>query len=119
MKHTISNITPGQAFFVLEGLVNEGRVKPATVQKHVARMPSAIAEMEARLAALRGEPVRSTRGRRSASPVRPEVAKSRALQGQYMGLLRHVSTRDKRRAQSLCARMGRERAVEFLRGLQH
>lgn len=118
----ITSLAPGQAHFVLDKLVREGAVRPQQVERHVRAIPGEIAEMEARLFALQGGPSRGTRrpsrpGLRR--PSNPAVQASRELQGRYMGLLRHAAPSIKARAQALCKRMGRERAVEFLLDHQH
>lgn len=114
MKTSIDNLTLGQAYFALTELVRQGAVRQQQVDRQLSRMPAVVADMEARLAALKGAAPAAKRRVTAARSRDPKVVASRALQGRYMGLLRHAAPSVKARAQALCKRMGRERAVEFL-----
>jgi hypothetical protein len=91
--------------------------------RDVARMASErdgeIAELERRLALLRPDTaVASPRGgarRRGTRPVNAAVAASRRLQGEYMGLMRHMTGRDRARIKKIAATKGREAAVKQMR----
>ena len=116
-----TGLTPGQALYVLDRLVRERRVNEREVARMAAEMSGEIAELERRLAMLRGESsARSTtRGgreaRKSSGPVNPAVAASRRLQGEYMGLMRHLNARDRARIKKVAAEKGREVAVREMR----
>jgi hypothetical protein len=94
-------------------------------------MHSEIEELEQRLAALRQAAGSARTGRgsgaaqlnRAASSsahrqrrqVTPELAQSRRLQGEYMGLLRHLEGRARARMKKLASDQGREAAIRAMR----
>jgi hypothetical protein len=116
------DISPRQAVYIVDRLIRDGAVSSKHVAQLVGAMEQEIAELEARLARLRhdqpGAASKSARGaKRSQRPVRPEVAASRRLQGQYMGLMRHLGARDRARIKRLAAAEGREAAVRQMKKL--
>ena len=116
-----TGLTPGQALYVLDRLVRERRVNAREVSRMASEMNAEIADLERRLAMLRADTGRGTAagrgrsGRRSSRPVNPAVAASRRLQGEYMGLMRHLGTRDRARIKKVAAAKGREAAVREMR----
>jgi hypothetical protein len=114
-----SGLTPGQALYVLDRLVRERRVNGREVERMASEMNSEIADLERRLSMLRGDraAVRARGGARrgSSKPVNPAVAASRRLQGEYMGLMRHISGRDRARIKAIAMEKGREAAVREMR----
>ena len=116
-----TGLTPGQALYVLDRLVRERRVNAREVSRMASEMNAEIADLERRLAMLRSDTARSAgagRGRssgRSSRPVNPAVAASRRLQGEYMGLMRHLGARDRARIKKVAAAKGREAAVREMR----
>lgn len=114
-----TGLTPGQALYVLDRLVRERRVNPREVARMASEMNAEIADLERRLAMLRadgdGRSGARRGGRRSSRPVNPAVAASRRLQGEYMGLMRHLGGRDRARIKKVAAEKGREAAVREMR----
>jgi hypothetical protein len=116
-----SGLTPGQALYVLDRLVRERRVNGREVARMASEMNAEIADLERRLAMLRMDNGSASRGRRGrppgrpSRPVNPAVAASRRLQGEYMGLMRHLGGRDRARVKKLAAEKGREAAVRAMR----
>ena len=114
-----SGLTPGQALYVLDRLMRERRVNAREVARMASEMHQEIADLERRLAVLRADNAASTRrGRgpgRSSRPVNAAVAASRRLQGEYMGLMRHITGRERARIKKIAAEKGREAAVKEMR----
>jgi hypothetical protein len=102
---------------VVDRLVRERRLNPREVSRIAAEMNSEIAELERRLAMLRNDSTRSGRAGKSSArrPMSPAVAASRRLQGEYMGLMRHVTGRERARIKKIAADKGREAAVREMR----
>lgn len=129
----VTRFTPGEAVYVLDRLIRERRVKAGEVAQLVGEMHREIAELERRLAALRqaAGPVRPSRDSEPTSRARssvtgsnrrrrlitPELAKSRQLQGEYMGLIRHIQGPARARMKKLASDQGREAAIKAMRGL--
>lgn len=123
-RPTVPGITAAQAHYILEKLIDEGSVSPADVRRHLSGMWEEMSVIERRLADLRDlrgavrHPVRRVKARlrgRKLRAVSPEVARSRALQGQYIGLLRQVPEGDRKRFADIARSRGREAAVAALR----
>jgi hypothetical protein len=115
-----SGLSPSQALYVLDRLVRERRIKAREVTRMASEMNSEIADLERRLAMLRGDAVGGarTRGRpvrRVTRPVNAAVAASRRLQGEYMGLMRHITGRERSRIKKITVEKGREAAVKEMR----
>jgi hypothetical protein len=119
---TGSGLTPSQALYVIDRMLRERKVSARDVTKMASEMQAEIADLERRLAMLRADSGsgRSTRRgpgvtRRAGRPVNAAVAASRRLQGEYMGLIRHLNVRDRARMKKLAAEKGREAAVKQMR----
>ena len=119
---TGSGLTPGQALYVLDRLMRERRVNAREVSRMASEMSQEIADLERRLALLRADTSGGASrrrggaaGRSSSRPVNPAVAASRRLQGEYMGLMRHITGRERARVKKIAAEKGREAAVKEMR----
>lgn len=122
-QSTGSGLTPGQALYVVDRMMKERRVSGRDVARMALEMTQEIADLERRLAQLRADsgarmsarrvPAGATR--RKSRPVNAAVAASRRLQGEYMGLMRHVSSRERARMKRIAAEKGREAAVKAMR----
>lgn len=110
-----TGLSPSQALYVLDRLVRERRVNGREVAKMASEMTAEIADLERRLEMLRGSAGSTGRGRRTSRPVNAAVAASRRLQGEYMGLMRHIAGRERARIKKLAASKGREAAVREMR----
>ena|SRR5579862_5412850 len=122
-------VTAGEALYVLDRLIDSRKVSEREVATIVAEMKMEIADLERRLADLR----EATGGHRtakagaprgdhggSATPrrrrtVTPELAKSRRVQGEYMGLIRHLRGPARTRIKKLATEHGREAAIKAMR----
>jgi hypothetical protein len=113
------SLTPGQATYVVIRLVEDGKLTVAEVERIAAQMDTEIAELESRLARLHGTLGVSSRNtsklRRRAGTASAQQAKSRRVQGEYMGLIRHLGARDRTRIKKLAAERGREAAIKEMR----
>jgi hypothetical protein len=113
-----SGLTPGQALYVVDRLMRERKVSARDVTRMASEMEREIADLEQRLAMLRTDRA-SASGRRGAKKasrsVNPAVAASRRLQGEYMGLMRHITGRERARIKKIAAEQGREAAVKEMR----
>ena len=121
-KAEIQPLTATQARYILEKLVDEGKVTAGDITRHLAGMWQEMTFIEKRLSELRGaagsvHPIRGAKkaARRVRARVAPAVQKSRELQGQYMGLLRQIPEGDKKKFQDIAKEKGREAAVEALK----
>jgi hypothetical protein len=128
---TRRRVTAGEALYILDRLIQERRLKPGEADRLVAEMHREIEELERRLEALReatgkARTSRIPRGSRAARDrsalttrdsrrVTPELAKSRRLQGEYMGLMRHIQGPARARMKKLAADQGREAAIKAMR----
>jgi hypothetical protein len=115
------NLTPGQATYVVIRLVEDGKLSVPEVERIAALMDAEIAELESRLARLQGAlrgPTRSaTKRGHHAGMASVQQARSRRVQGEYMGLIRHLGGRDRTRIKKLAAERGREAAIKEMRSL--
>ncbi len=121
-RATVPALTANQARYILEKLIDEGAVTAADVRRHLAGMWVEMNFLQKRIAELRAmaasvHPVRRVKSavRRARRAVTPAMARSRALQGQYIGLLRQVPEGDRKRFQDLARGKGREAAVSALK----
>jgi hypothetical protein len=128
---TRRRVTAGEALYVLDRLIKERRLKASEVAQLVAEMHREIEELERRLATLReatgsartSQIPKGSRARRDQSAqteqprrvVTPELAKSRRLQGEYMGLIRHIQGPARARMKKLAGDQGREAAIKAMR----
>lgn len=117
-----SGLTPSQALYVIDRMLRERKVSARDVTKMASEMQAEIADLERRLAMLRPDSDSAGSSRRGASaarrtgrPVNAAVAASRRLQGEYMGLIRHLNVRERARMKKLAAEKGREAAVKQMR----
>jgi hypothetical protein len=120
-------VSAGEALYVLDRLVSEKRITASEVARLAADMHEEIADLERRLAALRqaAESVRSGSrqpaskryGSEGAKAVAPSLMRSRKLQGEYMGLIRHIPASARPRMKKLAGEQGREAAVKAMRAL--
>jgi hypothetical protein len=114
----VVQIPPGEAAFILETMILDGRINPKTLAEYRGRYLDEISSIEARLARLRdlsspavsavlgaaaaaAAPSVARAVRRAAPKVRakakkavakltPERIKARELQGRYLGLMRQI-----------------------------
>jgi O6-methylguanine-DNA--protein-cysteine methyltransferase len=119
---TLPPVTASQARYILEKLIDEGKVTAADVRRHLGGMWQEMNFLEKRLSELRGvagQPARRVKAAvtraRARRKVSPEVLRSRALQGQYIGLLRQIPEGDRKRFQDIARDRGREVAVAALK----
>src|SRR5690349_2830604 len=96
-RAAVQPLTATQSRYILEKLIDEGKVSAEDVRRHLAGMWQELTFVEKRLEELRAaagsvHPV--SRVKKAARNVRarisPAIQKSRALQGQYIGLLRQI-----------------------------
>ncbi len=119
----VPELTAQQAYYILGKLIDERRVTASDVRRHLAAMWQEMSFLEKRIAELQGmagsvHPVRAVKARlrRTRSrAVSPEVLKSRALQGQYIGLLKQIPEGDRKRFQDIARKSGREAAIVALK----
>ena len=118
----VQPLTANQARYILEKLIDEGKVTAEDVRRHLAGMWQEMTFMEKRLSELRAaaasvHPVRTAKraARRVRARITPAIQKSRALQGQYIGLLRQIPEGDRRRFQDIAKIKGRDVAVAALK----
>ena len=110
-------VTPGQAQYVLERLIRERRITRSDVARLVGEMHREIQELEDRLATLQQAAASQQRTGNGASTRRPTpaLARSRKVQGEYMGLIRHLTGSARTRIKKLAAERGREAAIQAMR----
>lgn len=117
-KGKVVQVPPGEASFILEAMVLDGRLSPKTLDEYRRRYLDEISAIEARLARLRdlgGPAIGAALGaaavavapavrraarragpkvgksvRRAAEKLTPERIKTRELQGRYLGLMRQI-----------------------------
>jgi hypothetical protein len=112
-------ITPGQAVYVLTRLVDDGKVSAREVERIAAQMSEEIAELKSRLARLQGAldtPGAQGKPRRRGA-VSIQQSSSRKIQGEYMGLIRHLTAKDRGRIKKIAAENGREAAIREMRSM--
>ena len=122
-------LSPRQAQYVVDRLIAEGRISAGEVARYVGEIQRDIADIEARLARLRGASggttVRSTRAqppmqlavRRSSRTSRTRRRRTgNALAGSYMGFMRQVTgPRKKAEFRKLKEQHGYERAIAAIK----
>lgn len=122
------SLTSGEARYVLEKLIDEGKVSARDVREHVASMWEEMNFIERRLSELRGttvgrtvaHPVRSVKraAKKIAKKTRNLSAKTRAsyqLQGQYLGYMRQIPERQRAKFKKMAKADGRENAVAAMK----
>jgi len=120
-------LTGSQAIYVLEKLIDEGKVSAADVRRHLAGMWQEMNFLEKRLSELRSmvgsvHPVRRAKRaiKRAAARVKrvaktPEAAASRKLQGQYIAYIRQLPERNRKRFAQIAKKNGREAAISAMK----
>lgn len=130
MKSIRDSLTGGLALFVLDRLIESGRVKADEIRQLAASLPDEIRNLELRLKRLRdGEagvatsapsrPARAKRTERNRRAVRPakkaRAAGGKALGGMYGGLIRRVPKREQAEYVEIKNNRGIEAAIAALR----
>jgi hypothetical protein len=111
-------LSPGQALYVLSCLLENGKVTRREIEKLALQMDAEIAKLEARLASLRGTlPSAKSKDARRARPITDALEESRRIQGEYMGLVRHLKPRERARIKKVAAQRGREAAIRAMRSI--
>jgi hypothetical protein len=125
-----SRVTAGEALYIVEQLIASRRVSDREVTAILAKMHQEIEGLEQRLATLRQVAGTARNGRPSTNrrvvpydgpagrvhrTLTPELAKSRRLQGEYMGLIRHLSGPVRAKMRKLASEEGREAAIKSMR----
>jgi O6-methylguanine-DNA--protein-cysteine methyltransferase len=120
-------ITPAQAHFVLERLIDEGKVSAADVRGALGEMWTEMNAIQRRIAELRAvaEPIRHPG--RAVQHVRKAARKtfkravsaerkaSQQLQGQYLGFMRQIRKTARAKYKRIANDFGREKAVAAMR----
>ena len=123
-RQSRTDLSPAQARYVVQRLIDSGAVRASTVQKLASEMAGEVARLERQLAMLRGFDVTESVAKRrrgrpagssSARPVSPEVAASRRIQGQYLGLIRQIPASRRGPFKKIAAEQSREKAIQALR----
>ncbi len=124
-------LTPGQAGYVLERLIEDRRVSAGEVARYVGDMGREIDRLQQRLESLRaasegrsqlsparrrGRPAGTaaprTRRRGRPSKLTAERRASQQLQGRYLGLIRQIAKSKRSQYQKLAKEKGREAAIK-------
>lgn len=141
-SNTPLSLSPGQAQYVLQMLVNDRRISVAEVNRYVSAMHREISDLEQRLQSLRsaaadviaaatgwkrgpGRPPKSAsqgaapapskaggKRRRRSSALTPEQRASRQLQGRYLGLIRQIPASRRPQYARIAKEKGREAAIK-------
>jgi hypothetical protein len=121
-RPTVSPLTASQTSYVLEKLIDEGKVTAADVRRHLSGMWKEMNSLERRLAELRAmmdplrHPIRAIKkAAKSLGKAKRKIsAKGRAsyrLQGQYVAYIRQIPERERARFKKMAKQDGREKAV--------
>ncbi len=115
-------ITPHQARYILEKLIDEGTVSAADVRRHLAGMWQELSAIERRIEELRSlagsvHPVRSVR--QAVRKVKKritsaKVAASQRLQGEYIRAIRGVPKSRRDRFAKIAKTEGRQAAIDAI-----
>jgi len=122
-KRSGPSVTPPQAKYILDRLIQMGRVTAHQVRGFLTDIGSEVRRLQERLTALRsaaGESATKTKratARRKGQASRrksvsPEVAKSRALQGRYIATIRQVPKSRRAKFAKIAKENGREEAIK-------
>lgn len=136
----VTRLAPNQSHYIVERLLQDGRISPTAVSGYLADLAREILQLEARLEALRAAtaegvgvhaPTRSSvaprrkpgRPRTSAAAEAPvlhrarqrRASPARKLQGSYMGYFRQLPERDRARFQKMRQEQGIEAAIAAIR----
>ena len=112
-------VTPHQARYILEKLIDERAVSAADIRRHLTGMWQELSAIERRIEELRSVAGSIHPVRRAKQVVRTvkkkivssEVAASRRLQGQYIRAIRNVPKNQRDRFAKLAKAEGREAAI--------
>jgi hypothetical protein len=121
-------MTGGQAKYILEKLIDEGKVTAADVRRHFASMWEEMNFLEKRISELRGAAAAAARHpvheakvaikrirTRARKVVTAERAASQKVQGQYLGYLRQFPKKSRKPFQEMARADGREAAIDAMR----
>ena len=118
------NLTPEQSKYVLDNLVQEGKIRTSQIQHALQGREREIRTLRERLASLEGmgRSSRGGRGTRLALALRPRVTRRkmsprvralRKMQGKYMGYVRRLNPADKARVRAVREKQGMEAAIRM------
>jgi len=124
MAKRVRALSPSNALSVLQGLVREGKIAAQDIARHLQ-----IAELEERLAILRGQAGRRSNVRRPHSSESSVAANARKgkrrvtaagrasyrIQGQYIAYLRRFSMQVRAKYQKIAREQGREHAIALMK----
>lgn len=138
-KQLNTQLSPGQAAYVLDRLVADRRISAGEVTRYVSDMGREINDLEQRLESLRaahggivaprrrpGRPPRAVsaaaapasspatapRRRRRGRAITPQQKASRQLQGRYLSLIRQIPASRRGQYQRTAKEKGREAAIK-------
>jgi hypothetical protein len=124
--------SPSQAAFIVERALADRKLSAADIKRYIGSIADEVRSVEERLASLteaaigsvrrvfsRGGEVRvphvRKRSRKAKGPVSAEVAASRKLQGQYLGLIRQIPKTKRGVYQKISSAKGREAAIAAMK----
>jgi hypothetical protein len=122
-------LTPAQAHYVLNRLIQEGRLRARQVGDALAARAREIASLRERLAALellgapehgrgrRGRPPAGPRARRRTRKLSPKVRALRKQQGKYMGFMRRLKPAQKAKVRAVREKQGLPAAIRVAESL--
>ncbi|MEO8034865.1 MAG: FaeA/PapI family transcriptional regulator [Acidobacteriota bacterium] len=123
-------LTAPQARYILEKLIDEGKVDALDVRRHLAGMWEEMTILQKRVAELRGfvepakHPVHTAKVavkdvaravRRRSRKISEETRASYQLQGQYLGYMRQIPEQQRAKYKRLARDEGRETAVAAMK----
>jgi TolA-binding protein len=122
----VPSLSPRQALYILEKLIDERKVTADDVRRHLAGMWQEMSVLEKRIEELRGftqpiaHPVRAARKtrekvKRAVKRLSAERRASQQLQGQYLGYMRQIPETQRERYKKIATTEGRERAVAAMK----
>lgn len=122
----VPSLSPQQALYILEKLIDERKVTADDVRRHVAGMWQEMSALQKRIAELRGltepikHPVRAARTtrekvKRAVKRISAERRASQQLQGQYLGYMRQVPEAQRERYKKIATEEGREKAIAAMK----
>lgn len=127
-----SQLSPGQAAYVVERLLKDRRVSASEINRYVGEMGQEISELERRLQALyqangrtgrtaaaapaarvreAGETAAPAKRKRKAKITKEQLA-SRQLQGRYLALVRRLPANKRVQMAKIAKEKGREAAIK-------
>lgn len=131
-KARFPSLSLTQAGFVLEKLIDEGKVAATDVRRHLGSIGSEISNLEKRLSELRDampgsvkHPVRAARSaRKTLTKVAKKVRKralsaqakaSQQIQGQYLGYMRQIKKTARAKYKAISKELGRVEAIAAMK----